>query len=53
MRAKSFSEDANAASDEAKPEPDYVFEGYDIEFSTKVALTVPAKTAPKGGAERR
>jgi hypothetical protein len=57
MRARSFSDDAEPAADDAKPkpEPDYVFEGYDIEFSTKVALTAPlsAKTAaPKRRAER-
>jgi hypothetical protein len=55
MRARSFSDDAEPAADDAKPEPDYVFEGYDIEFSTKVALTapLPAKTAaPKRRAER-
>ncbi len=42
MRARSFSDDADAATDESKPEPEYVFDGFDVEFSLKIALTPPA-----------
>ena len=49
MRARSFSDDSDPATDDAKPEPEYVFDGFDVEFSTKIALTPPSAkaTAPK------
>ena len=46
MRARSFSDDQDAAPDDAKAEPDYVFDGFDVEFSVKVALTPPAAKRP-------
>jgi hypothetical protein len=54
MRARSFSGDAEAESDDGQPAPAYSFEGYDVVFSVKIALTAPAaaKTAaPKRRAE--
>ena len=46
MRARSFSDDTDVASDE-KAEPEYAFDGFDVEFSVKIALTPP--TATKSG----
>jgi hypothetical protein len=46
MRARAFSDDADAGSDDAKTEPEYVFDGFDIEFSVKIALTPPSATKP-------
>jgi predicted AlkP superfamily phosphohydrolase/phosphomutase len=45
MRARTFSDESDDASD-SKAEPDYVFDGFDVEFSVKIALTPPtvAKT---------
>jgi hypothetical protein len=43
MRARSFSDDQDAAAEDAKREPEYVFDGFDVEFSVKIALTPPAK----------
>ena len=53
MRARSFSDDPEAAADDAKPEPEYVFDGFDVEFSMKIALTPPATTASAGNAAQR
>jgi hypothetical protein len=49
MRARSFSDDADAATVDAKAEPEYVFDGFNVEFSTKIALTPPSEkvNAPK------
>jgi hypothetical protein len=44
MRARAFSDDADAASDDTKVEPEYVFDGFDVEFSVKIGLTPPAAT---------
>jgi hypothetical protein len=46
MRARSFSDDQDAAADDAKPEPNYAFDGFDVEFSIKVALTPPSAKRP-------
>ena len=45
MRAKAFSDDADAASDDGKAEPEYAFDGFDVEFSVKIALTPPTAAA--------
>ena len=42
MRARSFSEDPDTAADNSQPEPEYAFEGFNVEFSVKIALTPPA-----------
>jgi hypothetical protein len=42
MRARSFSDDQDATAEDAKPEPEYVFDGFIVEFSVKIALTPPA-----------
>jgi predicted AlkP superfamily phosphohydrolase/phosphomutase len=40
MRARTFSDESDDASD-AKAEPDYMLDGFDVEFSVKIALTPP------------
>jgi hypothetical protein len=52
MRAKSFSDDADTAATDAGPEPDYAFEGFDVVFSTKIAL-MPPGTKKAGSPDRR
>jgi hypothetical protein len=53
MRARSFSDDTGAATTEAKPEPEYAFDGFEVEFSVKIALTppTPPKTSDPGRRE--
>jgi hypothetical protein len=41
MRARAFSDDPDTATEDAKPEPEYVFDGFNVEFSSKIALTPP------------
>jgi hypothetical protein len=33
-------------------EPEYVFEGFDVEFSTKIALTPAGTSKPAAGEQR-
>ena len=42
MRARSFSDDADTGADDNKSEPEYAFDGFNVEFSVKIALTPPA-----------
>jgi hypothetical protein len=50
MQARSLSDDADTAAEDAHPAPDYAFDGYEVVFSTKIALTPPA---PKPAARRQ
>lgn len=52
MRARAFSDDTDAASDDTKAEPEYVFDGFDVEFSVKIALT-PFTAATKPDLKRQ
>jgi len=40
------SDDTDVVTADTPAEPEYVFEGYEVEFSRKVALTPPAAPAP-------
>ena len=42
MRARSLSDDPDIAADDSQPEPEYAFDGFNVEFSVKIALTPPA-----------
>jgi hypothetical protein len=51
MRARSFSDDPDAAADDSM-EPEYAFDGFNVEFSVKIALTPPA-VAKRADAKRQ
>jgi hypothetical protein len=52
MRTRSFSDDQNGVTADVESEPEYGFDGYNVEFSVKVALTPPA-LAKRSGAKPR
>jgi hypothetical protein len=47
MPTPSASDDTDAVTPEHSDGPDYTFEGYDVEFSRKIALTPPAAPAQR------
>jgi hypothetical protein len=52
MRARSFSDNPDPAAEDAKSDPEYAFDGFNVEFSVKIALT-PAALAKKADGKRQ
>jgi hypothetical protein len=46
MRTRSFSDDQKVVTTDGGSEPEYEFDGFNVEFSVKVALTPPTLAKP-------